>query len=122
EYRVALRLTGFPVAEGNGEPPPGGPPQPPPGGPQPPQPPQPPQGGPPHPPGPPGGPMPHGGHAPHMPPLAAVTAEMKAKYDRIDKKYADPATSGLTCKVTKGTVTLDPWSLDGTAAPESKQP
>jgi hypothetical protein len=109
DYRVALRVHNAPVLDGtdNGAPPP------PPPLPGPPPLPLGPGKGPPGPPGPMG---------PPQMPLPGVTAELKAKYDRIDEKYEDPATSPLRCKVTKEGAQLEPWSLEGAPAPEKKAP
>jgi len=30
-----------------------------------------------------------------------MTKEMKERYERIDRKYQDPTTSGLTCTIVK---------------------
>jgi hypothetical protein len=118
DYRVALKLSGIPVEEGgkDKEPQPGPMPPPmplpmPPGGPQ---------GSPP---GPPGRP-PHGPGGPILPkmPLPAITPELKAKYDRIDRKYEDPAKSGLHLTVGPSPKHLDPWKLDGAPAPEKNKP
>jgi hypothetical protein len=129
DYRVALELRGFPVTDGKegGV----GPPNPPPDMPPHRPPPGPPNGGPPHGPGgpphgPPGGgpPGPGGANGPPrmVMPMHSMTSEMKAKYDRIDAKYADPATSGLECKVQVGTTQLPEWQLSGVPAPEKPAP
>lgn len=51
---------------------------------------------------------------PPTPALPALTKELKAKYERIDPKYEDPAKSGITCSVVKGPTMLEPWKLQAT--------
>jgi hypothetical protein len=115
EYTVAVKLRDWPVTDQPlPAPPPMGPPQ------------GPPQGRPNGPPdGPPNGP-PMGGPPREFkrppPPLPALSKELKAKYDRIDEKYEDPAKSGLTCKVSKGLMQLDLSLQAAGAAPEKKAP
>jgi hypothetical protein len=102
----------------NGPPgvPPGVPPKGPPG-----VPPNGPPGVPPN--GPPGGPPDMS--RPHMPkgmPLPWITTAVKAKYDRIDPKYATPATTPLRVTVGKGTTNLDPWQLEASASAAPDKP
>lgn len=117
-YKVAVKTSQVPVDEsvkppmdGGGQPsnePPNGPPTPP----------MPPRG--------PGGrghmPPGMGAVRPPTPPLKALTKELKAKYERIDPKYEDPAKSGITCTVTKGLTGLEPWKLQAVAAAPMKTP
>ena len=124
EYRAALFVRDWPVAAKDApDKPAEAPPMPPmpekraEGPPMPPMPPLPPKA-----------PMPPRPHGPRLgppgpevqsstPPLPALTPELKAKYERIDEKYQDPAKSGLTFTVNQGVTDLPAWTLE----PQSKK-